>query len=191
MNTALATARWQIQHQSRSDWVEHYNKSKDRPSRGAVLTVLDTLQPWTYLLELGSHAGVMLKRIHDQWPNASVQGVEVNYEAARESQVPVAFGSFMDWLPKQPRNSWDIVLTHYALAYVSPDDIRSVLYQCSRIAKKALVFAEPTGPERLIFEYPEWSHDYPALLSDMGFKVHIVPLNDTGDYMNAITVAMR
>ncbi len=190
MNTALATAKWQIQDRSRPDWIEHYQQSRNLPSRDAVLGVLETLEPFHSLLELGCHAGPMLDRVRERFPSVALFGVEANAKAAAACPFQCRNMDLMEYLPTQPRNAADIILTHYTLAYISLRDLPGVLAQCVRIAGKAIVLAEPTGPERLVYDYPEWRHDYPGLLRSLGLKVTEQIIDGPG-HMNAITVATR
>lgn len=190
MNTAEATVKWSHQHLSRYDWIEHYNASAGLVSRNVVIAALTSLGEFGSLIELGSHAGVMLRRVEEMFPQAILYGVEANKKAADSSPYETWNEDLMSFVTRRPRNFCDIVLTHYTLAYISPQDIPGVLSQCVRIARKAVVFAEPTGPSRLIWQYPEWQHDYPALLKKLGLNVTTYPVEGP-DNLNLVTVGTR
>ena len=195
MSTALASARWSQQHTMMPDWTEHYWASRSHPSRQVVIEALRELGPWSTLVELGCNAGPMLAQIHEAFPGAHLEGVEINARAAEACgyNVPTArvhLADLMAWLPHQDANSYDVLVTHYTLAYVAPGDLPAVLSQCLRVAK-TLVLAEPLGQERLLYGYPEWSHDYPRELFSQGSVIRVTPVDPPEGNLNAVVSARR
>lgn len=162
--------RWKAQHLSRPDWAEHYFQTQDLPSRALVLEALSWMQPWETVVELGCNSGPMLAMIQQSFPRAGIRGVEPNAVAAQACHdrlsLPVAVESLEDWLQGPERA--DVLVTHYTLAYISPEQIRPILALMAAKAKRGVVIAEPMGEEQLIWSFPEWSHDYGTHLISLG-----------------------
>ena len=172
MITDLVVEKWKRQHQGQPEWTRHYWESRSLPSRALVISGLQGLQPWRSLAELGCNSGPMLSEIQSAYPRATLIGVEPNIVAARAAQVylgsgtPIFHGTLQEWL--DTASPVDVLVTHYTLAYISPSQIRPVLANMLQIANKGLVIAEPMGEEALIWEFPEWRHDYVKHLSSLG-----------------------
>lgn len=194
--TQQVAAKWSRQHESYGPgWAENYWRTRGEPSREAVVQGLKRLSPWTSLVELGCNAGPQLAAIRGAFPEASLGGIDVNPQAisAAHQNVPDArceVRSLWDWLPAQPAASIDVIVTHYTLAYVSPEDIQAILAQMARATRVGLVIAEPTGPECMVYAYPEWQHPYPELLKDLGVqRAEAAPVEPPNGHLNAVTTA--
>lgn len=202
--TAEATAHWATRHESRPDWARHYWESTGLPHRQIVLDVLADLPPWDSLLELGCNAGPNLRLIGQAWPLAELVGLDVNPAALEEartqrrqgalSRVALLQGTIPDDLMGWPTGSVDVVLSVYALAYVAPADLTRTLFEAQRIARQALVLAEPMptpeAPAGLIPDAGrlEWRHDYATPLTAWGHRVTVRPVPPV-DALNACLLA--
>lgn len=191
--TGTATQKWSQQDKSFGPgWADHYWQTQGLDSRGKVVEALHGFQ-WKTLVELGCNAGPMLARIKTEFPEAELGGIECNevaVKAAQKQGLNVVVNDLMTWLPSCPPAEWDVILTHYTLAYISPEDLHAVLWQMKRIAKVGVVIAEPTGPQRMVYEYPEWAHPYPALLRRLGMKVSEIKVDEQSGHLNQVTVAL-
>lgn len=183
--SALALTRWKHQHlasESPEIWLEGYRASGKLPSRSVVLEGLAWCQPWESLVELGCNAGPMLSLIRETWPQAGLIGIEPNPVAGQRAReilgedIQITETSLQEWLESE--HSPDVIVTHYTLAYLPPEEIRPVLAQMCRSARRGLVLAEPMGQEQLIWTYPEWSHDYVG---------HLISLDKTDIVFQEIT----
>jgi len=189
----LVVEKWKRQHQGQPNWVQHYWDSRSLPSRGLVIEGLRSLEPWGSLAELGCNSGPMLAEIQSAFPETHVAGIEPNLVAARAAQsylgerVPIFYGSLQEWLADEPLV--DVLVTHYTLAYIAPSQLRPILADMCHSAKRGLVLAEPMGPEALIWEFPEWRHDYVTVLQSLGLTdFTTAPVEGVGN-LNAILVA--
>ena len=168
---SMALEKWKHQHLSRPDWAEMYFASQGLPSRSLVLAGLKWIEPWTSLAELGCNSGPMLQVIHQAYGQAHLTGVEPNHIALDAAKTSCPYlnpylGSLQEWLSTEP--TVDVLVSHYTLAYLSPEEIRPILAQMCSVAKRGLVLAEPMGEEKLIWSWPEWSHDYLGHLISLG-----------------------
>ena len=197
--TTIATEKWGKQHLSMPDWTEHYWRSREKPARQEVLTQLKGLWPFESLVELGCNSGPMLSLIHDAFPETRLAGLETNALAveACARNVPgitVHLGDLMRWLPERSAEAYDVILTYYTLAYISPEDLPAVLWQCWRVCGKGLLLAEPLArpdePAGLVYHYPEWRHDYQRVLRELGVTSTVYPCSRDG-YLNDILVAQK
>ena len=196
MNTDVATEKWSHQHVAYGPgWTQLYWSTRDHPSRAVICDTLKTIS-FTSLVELGCNSGPMLSVIHERFPKAKLTGVETNALAVEDGarllpSATFALDSLMGWLPKQDARSYDVVLSYYTLAYVAPRDLPAVLWQTVRVAKRAVVLAEPvatpTEPPGMVYAYPEWRHDYVAAFRHLGWKAETHPL-PRKDHLNELVV---
>ena len=179
--TLLTAAKWAKQHEAYGPgWTENYWRTREDPSRVAVVEALTTLPPWTTLVEIGCNAGPQLHLIAKTFLGKQLYGIDVNpvaLQAGRQNVSSATFteASLWEWLPLQTGRAWDVLISHYTLAYVAPEDLSAILAQCLRVAKCGLVLAEPTAlpgaPLGLVWSYPEWRHPYMETLESLGAQV--------------------
>lgn len=148
--------------------------------RTAMISAMRDLPPFESVRELGCAAGTNLKLIRTAFPSAIVQGLDVSQEAVlfaqdkflRDGAVGVMQADILQdgelWEPGEV----DVVVTCYTLAYVSPDDIETVMTNILRSARVGCVFVEPMMGEtgRIHVNCPgliEWRHDYVRLLDTL------------------------
>lgn len=197
MSTRVAEAHWAVQHQNYGPgWAESYWSSRVLPSRQAVLDVLARLKPpWKTLVELGCNSGPMLARIAEAFPDAKLAGIEVNQTAAEAAAknlpgATILRAGMTEWIQAQPEQSFDVLVTHYTLAYVAPQDIEAMIWHCRRVACH-VVLAEPTTlstdtPAGLIYAFPEWRHDYAKIAKTQKAKSAVAPLAEPVGHLNAV-----
>lgn len=193
----MASEKWAEQHTKKAGWADHYFGSRDLLSRSAVLDALREFE-WHSLLEVGCNSGPMLRRVLDEFPARQVTGMDVNPVAIEAAQRLVPEGTYlcadlMKWFPSQDEQ-WDIVMTHYTLAYVAPPDLKAVLMRMAQTARKGLVMAEPTaGPgarEGLTYPYPEWRHNYVRAFRSLGLTAEVTPFDPIGRLNAVVTVRL-
>lgn len=187
------------------DWLDAYWKSRDGVDRQQVI---DHLPPFWSLLELGCNCGPMLAAVHARKPGVKLGGVDISEEAVQECQerVPsalVTYADLMDWLPDQPDQSWDVVLTYFTLAYMEPTDLIGVVEEMLRVGRY-IAIAEPTATHRMYAQETKkqeahmsfWVHNYPGLCADLGVEPQVILLNPTDSirdskHVNILTLASR
>lgn len=203
--TREATAHWATRHEAVPDWAHAYWTSAHLAHRRVVLDVLEAAPDWDSLLELGCNAGPNLRLIRQAWPLAELVGLDVNEAALAEARAQRAQGALarvgllQGTIPEElmgwPSQSVDVVLSVYALAYVAPEDLMRTLFEAQRIARTALVLAEPMpAPDLPTGQIPtaprlEWCHDYAARLTAWGCRVRIWPVTPPADALNAVLLA--
>lgn len=186
MNTAGAQAFWS-EHPADAGWVAHYRNSEHAPHRRWVVAALREAQPWGSVFEVGCHCGPMLSVIQREWPGAVVSGCDINREAVSDARARfprVVAGAFPAVTARWPDRSVDVVLSCYTFAYFDPLDIEAALKEAGRLAKRAVVLAEPiawdVGDIGVIDReaFGEWRHAYLDLLMGIpefqGWTAHCV-----------------
>lgn len=153
-----------------------YWAATEQPHRSALLESLRRLPRFETVRELGCCAGTNLKLIRQAFPWVSVEGLELSVEAATfaqdkladEPQCRVVCTDVVDDAPTWDDGEADVVVSCYALAYLSPPDLAEVLRHVVRSARIGVVLVEPMHngpPGRLPVTYAaEWRHDYQAAL---------------------------
>jgi SAM-dependent methyltransferase len=196
-STTVTERYWAEQHTHYGDgWCELYWDSRGLASRQAVLTQLHLLPEWRTLVELGCHSGPMLGVIAAAFPDAQLTGVEVNPVAADAARKNVPSAEIITkgmcaWIVDQPDKSFDVLVTHYTLAYVSPVDLPAMLWNATRVANH-LVLAEPIlergeGKDVGQHGYHEWMHPYGETLKALGYKYRLVPC-DVVQCLNGLVI---
>lgn len=158
-------------------WIETYQHSLGSRHRTAILSAVQAIPDVKSVLEVGSHCGPNLMRLAQGCPRIEqLTGVEINAQAVEAGtrwaarlgfaeRVAFQQGRVPDVTSSLPDACVDVVLSCYALAYIAPTDLDAVLYEMGRLARKAIIVAEPmdrSHPERMTLssDYHEWTHDY-------------------------------
>jgi len=127
-----------------------------QPHRQVLVEALKKLPPFETLLEIGSNAGPNLRLIHDAFPDVDLTGLDVSgvdYDAAKFAELDRRgelagkgrVGFVEGPIPESLRSlhPTDVVLSCYALAYVTPKDFAETMFAITEIAQRAIVLAEP------------------------------------------------
>jgi hypothetical protein len=95
----------------------------------------------------------------------------------------------------------DVVISCYALAYMAPPDLDAMLFEMGRLARRAVILAEPmtdqptATPHVLLNGYRDWAHNYIAasrwIGTWRGMTVQIARIEPPVDRLSAILVATR
>jgi ubiquinone/menaquinone biosynthesis C-methylase UbiE len=210
-----AAAEWwaRPRGQTNANWVETYQRSLKAPHRDAIVTAMQALSGVTSVLEVGSHCGPNLFRLASELPYLEqLTGVDVNADAiaagARWAQsrglserVHFDVGRVPDVTSALPDSCVDVVLSCYALAYIAPADLDGVLYEMGRLARRAMVLAEPMTNQPKADGgatwggYAEWAHNYQAAIrwigTMRGMTIRRIDVTPPVDRLNGILVAER
>ncbi len=204
--------RWWAQ--SRKDrhpeWIANYQKSLQVRHRSAIVAQVKALGATT-VLELGCHCGPNLIRLAQEDPAILLHGCDVNEDAivagrswaqslGVASRITLGVGAFPAYTDSFPTGCADVVLTCYSLAYIERADLDATIYEIGRLAKRAVILAEPmcegaSVSARMSNGYQEWAHDYEDATrwvgSWAGMTQTRVPVSPPVDRLNTILVAVR
>lgn len=194
-------------------WIGNYQRSLENRHRVVISDLVGRLGAQS-VLEVGCHCGPNLVRLaQDHAGLTQITGLDVSAEAIQAGQrwietlgiadrvqlvvgrVPGATGALADGCA-------DVVLSSYALAYVAPGDLDAVLWELGRLARRAVVLAEPmteTGPGAVarmtVDGYHEWAHNYREAARWMGswagMTLQTVAIDPPVDRLERVLVADR
>lgn len=194
-------------------WAEYWDGPSGlaAPHRTLLVEELQRLWPFASLLEVGCGPCVNLARVRQAFgPSVHLTGFDVSesalelgqdrfIDAQLEPPQQLAVGALPEALSGDER--FDVILSCYTLAYLSPEDLAVALPRLAHAARRALVIAEPmvvvgpeTGQPHLMRPAPpEWRHDYVSYFRDdaPGRWNAGRWVDCTVDRMNRILVARR
>jgi predicted O-methyltransferase YrrM len=194
-----------------ASWIGTYQKSIKGRQRDAIVGIVKGLPGVATVLELGCHCGPNLMRLAQEMPHLEqLSGVDINADAVTAGRQWVEHLGFRDRIELKAGRvpdatsgladgCVDVVLSCYALAYIAPPDLDAVLYEVGRLARKAIVLAEPmpggiARPLQLT-DYQEWAHDYRGAAKWLGTwrgcEMSVVPVDPPVDRLQSILVAVR
>lgn len=189
-------------------WIANYQTSVGHRHRTVISEIVQELGAAT-LLEVGCHCGPNLIRLAQDHPTLQCCGLDANADAIAAgklwaakvgltNRIELAPGRFPAATEKFPTGGFDVVLSCYSLAYIAPADLDAALYEMGRVAKHAVILAEPQvfeGPatNRQSFGgYAEWQHPYqatvPWIATLRNRSVRVVPVVPNVDALNAVLV---
>jgi trans-aconitate methyltransferase len=197
------TDAWQAR--SGEAWCAGYWNSDAMPHRNFIIQGLRLLRPFSRVLEIGCHCGPNLRRVHREWPLVDLAGMDVNAEAvgyglnaarAEGWEWDAYVGDFTKGLGAL-KTPYDVVVSCYALAYCTTEEIRVVMDHVMRLARRGVVLAEPMArwPGKSL-TVPEWAvaefaHDYGSLVRSRteGAIVTRWEIDPPVDRLNGVVVA--
>ena len=176
---SVAAAQWweRPRGEQNQSWIGNYKNSIKSRHRDVIVSAVRSIPGTASILEVGSHCGPNLIRLAHEIPAlTSLAGIDVNAEAVTAGnawakdvglshRINIGRGD-LSATGQLPDGSVDVVLSCYALAYVSPKDLDDVLWEMGRVAKRAVILAEPmtiaaVSDQRMTLAgYREWSHNY-------------------------------
>jgi ubiquinone/menaquinone biosynthesis C-methylase UbiE len=210
----VAAAEWWARPRgaSSANWIANYQRSLQARHRTQIAAIIETLRPTT-ILEVGAHCGPNLVRLAQQYPwIEQLSGIDVNTEAIAAGQqwvtqlglserIELTHGRVPGLTEGLSTGCVDLVLSCYALAYIAPPDLDATLWEMGRLARRAVLLAEPyvtTGTAQwngAMTGYREWAHDYraaaPWLSTWRDLTIRIDPVEPPVDRLNGILVAVR
>ncbi len=157
-------------------WIQNYQNSLNTRHRVLISQIVGGLHPGS-VLEIGCHCGPNLIKLATDHPTLKCYGLDPSAEAIAAGnqwaqslelgqRVEMQVGRFPEATDKLPSKSFDVVLSCYAIgAYVAPADLHASLYELGRIARRAVIIAEPmvigeSQARQTMNGYVEWHHDY-------------------------------
>lgn len=193
-------------------WIENYKRSLGSRHRTVIADLVRDLAA-TSILEVGCHCGPNLIRLATEHPALEqLSGVDVNAQAIAagtawaaerglSERIQLITGQIPAASQMLPDRCVDIVLSCYALAYIAPPDLDAVLWEMGRLARVAVLLAEPMTdrPEALIKTtlngYTEWAHNYTAasrwIGTWRGMTMRTASVDPPVDQLRTVLVATR
>lgn len=213
--SVAATNWWALNRPDADEWIGKYKTSLHAAHRNVIADIVTALQPET-LIEVGCHCGPNLIRLAQDVPSLTeLFGLDVNAQAVAggnqwasacglSERVKMQVGRITEDTQGLTGGCADVVLTCYALAYLSAPDVDAALYEMGRLAARAVVIAEPMNGEgaeavpaytKVMAGYQEWAHDYLTrsrwINTLCGWTSRIVPVMPRVDHLNAVLVLER
>jgi ubiquinone/menaquinone biosynthesis C-methylase UbiE len=131
--------------------IKEFYQEIRQPHRQFLMEKIENFSPLSEILEIGCGCGQNLYLLTERFPQAKIRGIDINPRVVQRGQelfkkegmqyVKLSEGK-ADELGQFPDKSIDIVFTDAVLIYIGPDKIKTVIKEMTRIAKKALIFAE-------------------------------------------------
>lgn len=160
----------------KTTWVEDYLYSVDHPHRNLIIDELWKFWPFQSLLEVGCNCGPNLLKIKSKFSDVRLYGVDINKDAIKcvkkvfngEGEFKIASASRLPF----PSKSIDVILTDAVLMYIPPEEIKEVLNEFLRVAKRGLILVEWAARDSelgVIKDY-HWCRSYSKLLRKLDIK---------------------
>ena len=203
--TVDAANWWAADRANSKSWIENYQKSLKTRHRNVIAAIVNDLKPKT-LLEIGCHCGPNLIRLAQELPAVQLVGMDANAQAIDAgkawaaslglgNRIQLHTARFPEGTDRLETGVVDVVLSCYTLAYVSPADLDAALYEVGRLAKRAVILAEPmgTGMHGTPGGYQEWAHVYDPqwIGSWQGMTWTSHDVSPPVDRLNAVRVGVR
>ncbi len=210
--TVEVTNWWAKPRAEVSAWIDNYQKSVHVRHRDLIAEQVGKLGADT-LLEVGAHCGPNLIRLANTFPTLRLHGIDANVAAVEAGRawvkqlglgdrVAITAQRFPGGTDNLPTGAFDVVLSCYTLAYLAPEDVDAALFEMGRLARKAVIIAEPMilpgvhpAPIHKASGFSEWAHDYQGALKWIGnlrsVTTTIIPVAPPVDRLSAILVVVR
>ena len=183
---------WRTRHVYRRRWAEQQLSTVNHPHREQIVEAVHSFSPFDCLLELGCGAGANLIRLRERFPNIVILGIDVNRNALQvatryfidsgEKNVTLKAGSVT--LIDLPSKSVDVVVCDAVLMFITPNEIRLVIKEILRVARRGIVLNEYSSPVagESRFLGGRWAHDFRSLILSEApsCEVSLVPTKFSG-----------
>jgi ubiquinone/menaquinone biosynthesis C-methylase UbiE len=195
-----------------ASWIDNYKRSLGSRHRSVIAAIVGDLAA-TSVLEVGCHCGPNLIRLATEHPQIEqLTGVDVNAQAIAagtswaaerglSERIQLVTGAIPAASQMLPDRCVDIVLSCYALAYIAPADRDAVLWEIGRLARRAVILAEPMTDQpgavlkSTLDGYSEWAHNYQAasrwIGTWRGMTMRTVSVDPPVDQLRTVLVATR
>ncbi len=170
---------WKFRHFIDPKWAESYisNESLAHPHRKLLVATVEKYTPIHSAFEIGCASGPNLFLLAQKFPDAVFSGIDISPSAVEKGAVWLAeknienisliVGGF-DFLSTLPDKSFDIVLSDATLLYADPKQVRIVIQNMIRIAKKAIILVEQHTDGKSFYN-SHWVHNYKDIVPDALF----------------------
>lgn len=145
------------------------------------------------VFEIGYFSGRNLKYIAEAFPEASINGLEVNKKAVgfAKARLPNANLLHMDLHNMHNINGrFDLVFTSEVLIHVPPDELHNIVLKCLDLSSKYVMHLENNGknevvagpktlnPTYKVSDQLQWAPDLASIYRHIGFDVQSIKLPD-------------
>jgi len=173
---------WRFRHilQDKT-WAENYisENSLSHPHRKILVDKISAYAPFKTVLEIGCASGPNLFLLAQKYPEAEFLGIDISDQAVKTGEkwlrlhgiknVKLISGN-TNVLKQFNDKSIDMVFTDATLIYIGPLQIKNVLKELLRLARKVILLIEwhTDSPKSIFVDH--WAHNYDELLKDLGYK---------------------
>ncbi len=172
------------------DWAEENWNSRNHPHRAYLIEKIATFSPLSNVLEIGCATGVNLYLLAKRFPDTEIRGIDINPHAVdmgnkglsrkEITNVKLSIGRTEN-LSQFKDKSFDVVFTDAVLIYIQPKDIKIVLKEMIRIARKGLILIERHASGSDTYTKGCWVRDYVTPLKQYTPKEQIEVTKITKD----------
>ena len=153
------------------NWLSDYMASVQHPHREAIVKVLEDMEPYESLLEIGCNVGANLaKTIGKRLSGIDANAHAIGYARSMLGTADLRVGDFQK-LPWEDK-SHDIVLADAVLMYIDPEHIDATIAEIDRVARFGIVLVERY--HRLLkggIRGYVWGRNYKIILEKKGYTV--------------------
>lgn len=158
------------------NWISEYWSSQAHPHRAVLLEAIKALGEFENILEVGSNCGPNLQQVKNLYPNVDAYGLDANADAVKAGMAWCPATFILGEAQSIPFNDkqFDVVLADAVLMYIKPDEIKGVIKEMARVAKKSIVLVEwfDKSLEGKLVDF-HYARNYPKLLEEEGFAVSV------------------
>jgi trans-aconitate methyltransferase len=145
------------------------------------------------VFEVGFFSGRNLKCIQEIFPDAALNGLEVNRRAVDFAKIKIPTANLLHQDLHEMHNltqKFDVVFTSAVLIHIPPDEIQNVIFKCLDLSQKYVLHLESVGrsevaigPKQLnptlkISEQLQWNVNILNIYRELGFKPQIIKFPD-------------
>ena len=180
----ITDARWDWGNKDiNKTWIDGYWNSIYHPHRKLIVNALKTFSPApNSLFEIGCNAGPNLARIKIDFPNILLSGMDINKNAVERasamlSKSAIDIGNISKGLLLIDK-SVDIVLGDAVLLYIGPKEIRKVINEIVRVARRGVILVEWFDIRSKLGKIKDfhWARNYQKLLEEKGLMVEKIKI---------------
>lgn len=192
---------WQTRHIYKGkQWLKENWQTKDDPAikklRSVMVQKIRSYSPRS-VLDFGCGTGPQLYLLSQVLKETKFLGLELNKHAVifgqnkfkeeNISNVELVYKT-ANYLSKIPDKSFDVIYTMAVMFYIGPDKIEKIAKEMLRIAKKAVILAEPNYPHTEndkngmgIYVGGHWLRNFPDLFASLGINRQKIKVTKAAD----------
>ena len=176
----LTELLWRNRHLYNRNWAEKYLFTTDHPHRIQIVEAVAAFDPLESVLEVGCASGANLICLRSRFPHLRLLGIDINPQAIKlgkrhfsqqgDSNVTLMIKK-ADLLIGIPDESVDVVIADAVLMFIPPKNIKKVLSEMIRAARRGLVLNEyhlhKGWGQQSYFKGGRWIHDLFSLIKEV------------------------
>lgn len=160
------------------------------PQEGPLLGVLERLDGFGSILEVGCGWGRITKLVHERWPNLPYTAIDLSPERLQSAAEKVSGVEFIRSTIQgfRARRKWDLVLSVETLMHVPPAEIQNVVDLLVARSRKYVVTLDwntdlggkPVSSHNFLFDYPDLFRPLPVTVTQIDRQgIHVAEVRGT------------